>query len=254
MPEREQPPTTAPVDPVHPNEVSDAGASAAATQPSRRHFLKQAGAAVASAGLASSAVAASAAAPRAAPSPDDGYVVPAEAPPVPPKGYNILFILTDQERHFDQWPFPVPGRERLRREGVTFVNHQIASCVCSPSRSTVYTGQHIQHTRVFDNCGIPWQPDMSPDIRTIGDMMRDAGYYAAYLGKWHLSGKLHHNHTPYDTPTQEYNELIKSYGFDDYFGVGDLIGRVRGGYTYDGLTTLVGRVVAAWARRAAGQR
>ncbi|SUA74505.1 sulfatase-like hydrolase/transferase [Pandoraea pnomenusa] len=211
------------------------------SRPSRRHFLKQAGAAVASAGLASPVLAAAKSAPDGPRPPggahDDGYVMAQEAPSVAPKGYNILFILTDQERHFDKWPFPVPGRERLRREGVTFVNHQIAACVCSPSRSTVYTGQHIQHTRVFDNCGIPWQPDMSTDIRTIGHMMRDVGYHAAYLGKWHLSGKLHHNHTPYDTPTQEYHDLIKAYGFDDYFGVGDLIGRVRGGYTYDGLTT-----------------
>ncbi|MCI3208129.1 MULTISPECIES: sulfatase-like hydrolase/transferase [Pandoraea] len=204
--------------------------------PSRRGFLKQAGAAVASAGLTSSALAAPTSSHRE-PHVDDGYTMPQEAPATPPKGYNILFILTDQERHFDKWPFPVPGRERLRREGVTFMNHQIAACVCSPSRSVVYTGQHIQHTRVFDNCGIPWQPDMSTDLRTIGHMMRDAGYYAAYLGKWHLSGKLHQNHTPYDTPTQAYNALFKSYGFDDYFGVGDLIGRVRGGYTYDGLTT-----------------
>ncbi|MFK0375902.1 sulfatase-like hydrolase/transferase [Pandoraea sp. NPDC090278] len=203
----------------------------------RRDFLKQAGVAMASAGLVPSAMSATGAATPAQHAADDGYVMPTEAPAVAPRGYNILFILTDQERHFDKWPFPVPGRERLRREGVTFMNHQIAACVCSPSRSVVYTGQHIQHTRVFDNCGIPWQPDMSTDIRTIGHMMRDAGYYAAYLGKWHLSGKLHHNHTPYDTPTAEYNALMRSYGFDDYFGVGDLVGRVRGGYTYDGLTT-----------------
>ncbi len=217
--------------------------TASATQPdtpsrkARRDFLKQAGVAMASAGLVPSAMSATGAASPTRHAADDGYIMPTEAPTVAPKGYNILFILTDQERHFDKWPFPVPGRERLRREGVTFMNHQIAACVCSPSRSVVYTGQHIQHTRVFDNCGIPWQPDMSTDIRTIGHMMRDAGYYAAYLGKWHLSGKLHHNHTPYDTPTAEYNALIRSYGFDDYFGVGDLIGRVRGGYTYDGLTT-----------------
>lgn len=119
---------------------------------------------------------------------------------------HILFILTDQEHDFDRWPFPVPGREELVRRGTVFENHQIASCVCSPSRSTIYTGQHIQHTGVFDNAGLPWQPDMSTDIRTVGKMLREAGYYTAYVGKWHLSASLHKTRTPYDAPVAEYSE------------------------------------------------
>lgn len=203
----------------------------------RRNFLKSVGAAVVAGGgigLASEAQAAGGNGATQAKS--SRYTVPPEAPQTPPKGYNILFILTDQEHRFDGWPMPVPGRERMRREGTTFVNHQIASCVCSPSRSTIYTGQHIQHTGVLDNAGAPWQRDMSTDVRTVGRMMHDAGYYAAYLGKWHLS-KLHLTDSPYDAPVERYNEIIKSYGFDDYFGVGDLVGGVLGGYGYDGLTT-----------------
>lgn len=38
----------------------------------------------------------------------------AKAPATPPPGYNILFVLVDQEHHFDKWPFPVPGREYLK--------------------------------------------------------------------------------------------------------------------------------------------
>ncbi|NIE64638.1 sulfatase-like hydrolase/transferase [Burkholderia sp. Ax-1719] len=207
----------------------------------RRNFLKAAGAAVATVGVSAAAPATgmAAEAPRAASAPDGvpAFRQAASAPGQAPEGYNILFILTDQERHFDAWPFPVPGRTALRRDGITFANHQIASCVCSPSRSTIYTGQHTQHTGVLDNAGVPWQPDMSPDIRTVGDMMRDAGYYAAYLGKWHLSSKLHETASPYTAPVSDYNHTIKEYGFDDYFGVGDLIGMVRGGYNYDGITT-----------------
>src|SRR5215510_10726570 len=69
--------------------------------------------------------------------------------------FNILFILTDQERYFRPGELPVGysllAHEQLRRRGTTFVNHHINSCVCTPSRSVVYTGQHIQHTRMFDN-------------------------------------------------------------------------------------------------------
>ncbi|MBG7604950.1 MAG: sulfatase-like hydrolase/transferase, partial [Actinobacteria bacterium] len=70
---------------------------------------------------------------------------------------NIVFILTDQERYFPEWPagFDLPGRRRLQELGVTFTNHQITSCVCTPSRSTIYTGQHIQRTGVFDNVNFP---------------------------------------------------------------------------------------------------
>jgi hypothetical protein len=64
------------------------------------------------------------------------------APNTPPGGYNILFILVDQEHFFDDWPIPVPGREWIKQNGITFTNHQAASCVCSPARSTIYTGQH----------------------------------------------------------------------------------------------------------------
>ena len=36
---------------------------------------------------------------------------PLVAPGLPPAGYNILFILVDQEHFFEDWPMPVPGRE-----------------------------------------------------------------------------------------------------------------------------------------------
>jgi arylsulfatase len=73
--------------------------------------------------------------------------------------YNLLFILTDQERFFRPGELPegysLPAHQRLAKRGTTFVNHRIASCVCTPSRSVLYTGQHIQHTRMFDNTNFP---------------------------------------------------------------------------------------------------
>jgi len=101
--------------------------------------------------------------------------------------YNILFLLVDQERLFRPGELPagyrLPAHERLMKRGTTFVNHRICPCVCTPSRSVLYTGQHIQHTRMFDNTNFPWTESMSTEIPTLGDMMRDAGYYTAYKGK-----------------------------------------------------------------------
>ena len=100
--------------------------------------------------------------------------------------YNIVFILTDQERYFrpDELPagYTLPARERLAKNGVVFENHRINSCVCTPSRSVIYTGRHIQQTRMFDNTNFPWMSSMSTDIKTVGHMMREAGYYTAYKG------------------------------------------------------------------------
>ena len=78
--------------------------------------------------------------------------------------YNIIFILTDQERFFRPGELPadfrLPAHERLMKHGTTFVNHRIGSCVCTSSRSVIYTGQHIQQTRMFDNTNFPWMGSM----------------------------------------------------------------------------------------------
>ena len=51
--------------------------------------------------------------------------------PANPAGYNILFILTDQERLFRPGELPagfsLPGHERLLRTGTLFTNHTINS-------------------------------------------------------------------------------------------------------------------------------
>jgi arylsulfatase A-like enzyme len=163
--------------------------------------------------------------------------LPDRAPQTPPPGYNILFVLVDQEHFFEKWPFPVPGREYLKKNGTTFLNHQGASQVCSSARSVIYTGQHIQHTGVFDNMEAPWQRDMATDKMTIGDRLRKLGYHAAYQGKWHLSGNVDTAHQPVDAPLLKYRDIIQTYGFDDFMGLGDLIDGPIGGYTYDNFAT-----------------
>lgn len=167
------------------------------------------------------------------------------SPTKAPGGYNILFILVDQEHFFDRWPFPVPGREWIKKNGVTFTNHQAASCVCSPARSTIYTGRHIQHTKIFDNANSLWQADMSTDVKTIGHRLTELGYHAAYQGKWHLSVNLDQVAEAIEAPLLDYREIIESYGFQDFFGVGDINDRTLGGYNFDDTTTAF---VTRWLR------
>lgn len=157
--------------------------------------------------------------------------------------YNILFILTDQERYFRPGELPrdfrLPGHERLTRKGVVFENHQINSCVCTPSRSVLYTGRHVQHTRMFDNTNFPWISSMSTELPTVGDMLRDAGYYTAYKGKWHLT-KEFETVNELGSPTKIFTKEMEAYGFSDYLGVGDIIAHEQGGYLHDGIISAMG--------------
>jgi arylsulfatase A-like enzyme len=153
-----------------------------------------------------------------------------------PAGYNILFVLVDQEHFFPTWPFPVPARETIKKKAITFLNHQAASCVCSSARSVIYTGQHIQHTGIADNLNYIWQRDLAAGIKTVGHRLGELGYHAAYQGKWHLSANLDLSDKAIDAPLGKYRETIASYGFEDFFGVGDLIDGPLGGYRYDDAT------------------
>ncbi|HEX9183830.1 MAG TPA: sulfatase-like hydrolase/transferase [Burkholderiales bacterium] len=169
-------------------------------------------------------------------------------PPRAAGPYNILFLLTDQERFFRPGELPegysLPAHERLKARGTTFVNHRINSCVCTPSRSVLYTGQHIQHTRMFDNTNFPWITSMSTEIRTVGDLLREAGYYTAYKGKWHLT-KEFETVNKLAAPTRIFTKEMEAYGFSDYFGIGDIIAHTQGGYLHDGVIAAMG---ASWLR------
>ena len=162
--------------------------------------------------------------------------------------YNILFILTDQERYFHPGELPkdyrLPAHERLSKRGIFFENHHINSCVCTSSRSVLYTGQHIQHTKMFDNTNFPWISSMSADLHTIGDMLRDAGYYTAYKGKWHLT-KEFETVNELGSPTKIFTKEMEAYGFSDYIGVGDIIAHEQGGYRHDGIISAMG---VSWLR------
>lgn len=180
-----------------------------------------------------------------------GATAPANSPTGSPASggpYNILFILTDQERRFRPGELPggyqLPAHERLVKKGIVFENHHINSCVCTPSRSVLYTGRHIQQTKMFDNTNFPWIDSMATSIPTIGHLLRDAGYTTAYKGKWHLT-KEFETVNSLGTPEKIFTKEMEAYGFSDYFGVGDIIAHTRGGYLHDGIISAMG---VSWLR------
>jgi arylsulfatase len=159
------------------------------------------------------------------------------------EGFNILFVFGDQERYFPNWPkgLSLPGHERLQGTGVTFENHYTSAIMCTPSRSVILTGLQTADNCMFDNADVPWVKSMSASVPTIGHMLRKAGYYTAYKGKWHLNKE-------FDTrePDKLFTRDMDAYGFADYVGVGDLIGHTLGGYHFD---HLIAASAVTWLRR-----
>ena len=145
---------------------------------------------------------------------------------------NIIYVFTDQQRFTRQWPkgLSLPGLEWLQARGTSFTNHYTSAIMCSPSRAVMMTGLQSPDNGIFDNFDLPYIKEMTAP--TIGHMLRKAGYYTAYKGKWHLGRDF--DTTEIERPlTKE----MEAFGFADFFSPGDLIGHTLGGYNFDNMTT-----------------
>lgn len=109
---------------------------------------------------------------------------------------NLLLILSDQERatqHFPPgWDDRLYNLDRLRKNGVDFKRAFCAACMCSPSRSTLFTGKYVtQHqvteTLTFGGTFSPTETVLDPTLLNLATMLRPHGYHVHYRGKWHLS-------------------------------------------------------------------
>ena len=204
---------------------------------SRRAFLKTSAALAATSGAAGYAATSVAQTAQITGGTESSFPSP-EAPGSNDGGYNILFILTDQEQYMGPtWPVPLPGHERLRRSGTFFENHHIAADMCSASRAVIYTGLHMPHNGIFDNAGVPYMKSLDPKLPTVGKILRKLGYYTAYKGKWHLNGAMAMENRADDIKALFETMMDRDYGFYDYTGTGDYIEGALGGYQYDQITS-----------------
>lgn len=158
---------------------------------------------------------------------------------------NILFITTDEERYALPHPpgFVLPARERLQERGVTFDRYYVASAQCSSSRSVIYTGRHMPLTGIYDNDNMPFIRPLDPALGTLGSMLRTAGYYCAYQGKWHLSRAYK---DPADTRSTA--DALEPYGFSEFNDWGDLDGGAWAGLKVD---PVIAGQTARWMRERA---
>src|SRR5436190_23410852 len=99
---------------------------------------------------------------------------------------NILFFITDQLRAdhlgcYGNTTIRTPAIDQLAARGVTFDRFYVASPVCQPNRATLMTGRMPSLHGVRHN-GI----ELSLEETTFVDVLREAGYRTALVGKAHL--------------------------------------------------------------------
>ncbi|XP_077995460.1 arylsulfatase I-like [Glandiceps talaboti] len=106
-------------------------------------------------------------------------------PPPPPP--HIVFIMADDYGWHDVGYHggiaKTPNIDQLAHEGVKLENYYVSSW-CVPSRINLMTGRYVSHT------GYSKEECEFMDIRetTLAEKLRQAGYYTALVGKWHLGG------------------------------------------------------------------
>jgi arylsulfatase A-like enzyme len=103
---------------------------------------------------------------------------------------NVLLIHADDLGYGDlsvygQARFQTPALDRLAKEGTRFTQYYSGSTVCAPSRFALMTGFHMGHAWIRGNGGPPPQdtPMRDEDV-TLAEVLREAGYRTALIGKW----------------------------------------------------------------------
>lgn len=102
---------------------------------------------------------------------------------------NILYIMSDDHASNSisaynsilASVFKTPHIDRIGTEGAIAYNCCCSNAICTPSRATIMTGvhSHINGVKTLDD-------ELPPDAITFAQLMHDAGYTTAIVGKWHL--------------------------------------------------------------------
>lgn len=101
---------------------------------------------------------------------------------------NILLIISDQFRAdnlgaLGRNPMNLtPNLDQMASRGVLFCNAYCNQPVCAPARASIFTGQYPSRHTVWHN-----GPGLPEGATTLATVVRQAGYSANYMGKWHLA-------------------------------------------------------------------
>jgi arylsulfatase A-like enzyme len=113
---------------------------------------------------------------------------------------NLLLILADDMGYSDLSCYggeiPTPHLDALAMAGARFT-HFYNSARCSPTRAALLTGLYpheagmgelaeSENRRADPSDGPGYRQVLAPDSVTLAEVLREAGYRTALMGKWHL--------------------------------------------------------------------
>jgi N-acetylglucosamine-6-sulfatase len=164
-----------------------------------------------------------------------------------PAKTNVLFILCDDLRPdalgcYGSEHVKTPNIDALARGGVRFANAFCTTSLCSPSRASILTGLYASRHGVRDNF-----TELPVSLPHWPGRLRETGYAAAYIGKWHM-GETN------DAPRPGFDWFVTHKGqgkyFDTEWNVNGLRHETPKGY----YTTVVTDYAIDWLKgRAPGQ-
>ncbi len=117
---------------------------------------------------------------------------------------NVVLVLADDLGWADTTPYgadlhETPHLERLAKQCVRFTNAYAAGSVCSPTRASIMTGKYPARLGITiwrEAAGNPpTNRKVIPPVTagnlplkevTIAEVLHEAGYFTAHVGKWHL--------------------------------------------------------------------
>ena len=79
-----------------------------------------------------------------------------------------------------------PNMDRIASEGCTFRNAFVVNALCLPSRATMLTGMYSHTTGAVSNI----EGKVPARFPLVSDMLQQAGYETAFIGKSHIEGAL----------------------------------------------------------------
>ncbi|MFW2438780.1 MAG: sulfatase-like hydrolase/transferase [Arenicellales bacterium] len=106
---------------------------------------------------------------------------------------NIILILADDMGFGDlaiqnpESKIPTPHLDNLASEGMRFTGAHSPSAVCTPTRYSVLTGRYSWRSRLKRGVIWEWDKPLIEEGRlTLANILKQAGYETALIGKSHL--------------------------------------------------------------------
>jgi len=99
-----------------------------------------------------------------------------------------------------------PNHDRIAREGARFRNAFCTNALCAPARAALLTGMYSRSTGALSNGNL--KVPLPADIPLFTDLLRQAGYEIAIVGKVHIHNGVEERHWDYyfghNAPANDY--------------------------------------------------